>query len=217
MNNTPKPPEPSPNLPALSPRELAARRANAKKTTGPRTPEGKAASRLNALKHGFWSRDLVNPNIDGTELVEDFDRLLDALIDDLKPVGAVEELLVEEVAASCWRLRRSLRFEDRATWWDEENLRRDAKRDDDDDGIPSGFTALLGRPSGKEVRRKRLRTLNRYDLNRLLLPDPDDTNQILRFERTLKRNLYRALKNLRVIQAARLRSKTPEAADPSDR
>ncbi|MGH7949489.1 MAG: hypothetical protein ACREQF_09715 [Candidatus Binataceae bacterium] len=149
-------------------------------------------------------------------MVEDFDRLLDALIDDLTPVGAVEELLVEEVAICCWRLRRALRFEDRATWWDEENLRRTARRDDDDDGIPSGFTALFGKSSGEDVRRKRLRTLNRYDLNRLLLPDADDTNQILRFERTLKRNLYRALKNLRVIQAARLRSKAREASDPAN-
>jgi hypothetical protein len=213
MDNTQTPPEKPANLPALTPRQLAARRTNARKTTGPRTPEGKAASRLNALKHGFWSRDIVNPNLDGAELVEDFDRLLSALLDDLKPVGAVEELLVEEVAGCCWRLRRALRFEDRTTWWDEENLRRDAKQNDDDDyaGIPAGLVAMFGKSPERQARRKRLRTLDRWNLNRLLLPDSDHLNQILRFERSLKRNLYRALKNLRTIQAARLRSESPAA------
>ena len=38
--------------PPLSDRELAARRANAQRSTGPRTAHGKARSRLNALKHG---------------------------------------------------------------------------------------------------------------------------------------------------------------------
>lgn len=36
--------------------ELAARRANARKSTGPRTPAGKARSRLNSLKHGQYSQ-----------------------------------------------------------------------------------------------------------------------------------------------------------------
>ena len=38
--------------PLLTPRSLAARRANALKSTGPRTPCGKARVSLNALKHG---------------------------------------------------------------------------------------------------------------------------------------------------------------------
>jgi hypothetical protein len=38
--------------PMLTPRSLAARRTNALKSTGPRTPCGKARVSLNALKHG---------------------------------------------------------------------------------------------------------------------------------------------------------------------
>ena len=38
--------------PRLTPGSLAARRANALKSTGPRTPCGKARVSLNALKHG---------------------------------------------------------------------------------------------------------------------------------------------------------------------
>jgi hypothetical protein len=44
--------------PQLTPTSLAARRANALKSTGPRTAAGKARSCLNALRHGRRARDL---------------------------------------------------------------------------------------------------------------------------------------------------------------
>jgi len=76
-------PEAPENLPTtLSPRELAARRANAKKCTGPRTNDGMATSRLNALKHGFFARDVVNPELDGPARAEEFYSLLDALLEE---------------------------------------------------------------------------------------------------------------------------------------
>lgn len=45
-------------------RQLAANRRNAKKCTGPRTPEGKARSARNNLKHGLYSQAPVLPNED---------------------------------------------------------------------------------------------------------------------------------------------------------
>lgn len=44
--------------PRLTPASLAARRANALKSTGPRTARGKAWSSLNALRHGWHARNL---------------------------------------------------------------------------------------------------------------------------------------------------------------
>jgi hypothetical protein len=57
--------------PLLTPAALAARRANALKSTGPRTDRGKAWSCLNALRHGRRSRCLR----DKIERTGDFEAL----------------------------------------------------------------------------------------------------------------------------------------------
>ena len=45
--------------PERTPAFLAAQRRNAQKCRGPKTPEGKARSSLNALKHGQYARNLL--------------------------------------------------------------------------------------------------------------------------------------------------------------
>src|SRR5260370_23178105 len=52
------------DLVALSPRELAARRANAKKCTGPRTNEGRATRRPDHLQPRFFAPPVVHPELD---------------------------------------------------------------------------------------------------------------------------------------------------------
>ena len=47
--------------PPLSPRKLAANRAKARKSTGPRTAAGKAASACNAYQHGLTGESLALP------------------------------------------------------------------------------------------------------------------------------------------------------------
>ena len=44
-----------------SARQAAANRQNALKSTGPKTPDGKAAVRLNALRHGLLSQEILLP------------------------------------------------------------------------------------------------------------------------------------------------------------
>jgi hypothetical protein len=84
-------------------KQIAANRANAKKSTGPRTPEGKARSSLNALSHGLAARRPVLPNEDRRA----FEAFARALRKDLRPVGPVQALLVEEVIEAAWKMRRA--------------------------------------------------------------------------------------------------------------
>jgi hypothetical protein len=47
-----------------STRKSEANRRNALKSTGPKTPEGQAVVRFNALKHGLLSREVLLPGED---------------------------------------------------------------------------------------------------------------------------------------------------------
>ena len=85
-----------------SDKKAEANRRNALKSTGPKTPEGKAAVRLNAVKHGLLSQDVLLPGEDDAALRE----LGERLIAELKPEGELEHLLLERIIAAYWRLRR---------------------------------------------------------------------------------------------------------------
>jgi hypothetical protein len=85
-----------------SQRQLNANRRNAQFSTGPRTPEGRAAVGLNALRHGLTAQTTVLPN----ESPEEFQELLDAFLAEYQPAGPTETLLVEQMAMASWRLRR---------------------------------------------------------------------------------------------------------------
>ena len=204
--NEKRPPNPTdatetqpPAPPALSARQLAARRANALKTTGPRTPEGKAASRLNALTHGFFARDVVSSKLDGPARTEEFNLILDALLEDFDPQSARERILVEEVAACCWRIRRLMRYECRESWLCDDGYRRRALTQDQTDAL---LSTMGYDPQGN--RERTYRRLRRAGLHALILPDDSDIDRIVRFERLIKRNLYRALNALEFIQAGRI-------------
>jgi hypothetical protein len=82
-------------------------RANAQHSTGPQTPEGKAASSQNAGKHFLTSKQVVIPGEDPAE----YDAHRAGLLSSLQPANAVESDLVEELAANSWRLKRAHRFE----------------------------------------------------------------------------------------------------------
>ncbi len=87
--------------------QIQANRENAKKSTGPRTPEGKARVSKNALKHGLLAQDSVIPGEDPA----DFDRHLTLYEDTYNPANCVERELVLQIADSAWRMRRLSRIE----------------------------------------------------------------------------------------------------------
>ena len=198
---------PDNHLPALSPRQLAARRANALKSTGPRTSEGKEIARQNCLKHGFFSCDVVNAVLDGPARLDEFSTMLDALLREYDPQSVRERILIDEVAASCWRIRRILRYECRETWIDDDRYRRKAKTESPSDALLS----TMG--YDHQGNRDRIfRKLRRAGLDTLILPDDSDVDKIVRYERLIKRNLYRAVHTLERIRAARQGPQSSDAA-----
>ena len=85
-------------------KQIAANRLNGLKG-GVKTPEGKAISRLNARKHGIFASVLTEHDAD------ELRGLLDELIADLKPVGILEQLLVDKLAVTYLRMRRCAKAE----------------------------------------------------------------------------------------------------------
>jgi len=87
----------------LSDAQLAANRANAQKSTGPRTEEGKARSSQNATTHGLYSQH--SDILDG-ECREEFNRLRDDYYARFKPVDNLEDQLVYNMVMAEWHIRR---------------------------------------------------------------------------------------------------------------
>ncbi len=84
----------------ISERQHEANRRNAAKSHGPITPEGRAAVRHNALKHGFTAAEIIFPAVEDQI---DFEQFRAAFEEELQPVGPTEEVLVEDIVVSRWR------------------------------------------------------------------------------------------------------------------
>src|SRR6266508_3884190 len=76
-----------------SARQLAANRANAQRSTGPKTIAGKKRSRMNSLKHGLTAKTLVLRNEDPAEL----ELVYSELVEELLPQTVPEQELVGRV------------------------------------------------------------------------------------------------------------------------
>ena len=75
-------------------RQIEANRLNAQHSTGPSTPEGRAAVRLNGLKYGLYAETLILPGEDPAE----FEALLDRLDAEHQPATPTEEIFVSQIA-----------------------------------------------------------------------------------------------------------------------
>src|SRR3990172_5630748 len=156
---------------------MEANRRNAQKSTGPKTPEGKARVCLNALKHGIRARAIVD-QLQRTPLwgedPQEFAALVRSLTDCFKPEGPYEEMCVEDIAIHQWRLRRLARVET---------------------GHIASAQRLVTESDDRENPRLRARTS---------LPDLDTLEKLTRYEVTIRRMLNRSLETLTRLQTQRL-------------
>ena len=88
-------------------RQIEANRRNALKSTGPKSEEGKQASRCNALRHGLAAETVIG----SLEDAEDYKAFEAAITADYDAQSAVERELVLRLASILWRLRRATTME----------------------------------------------------------------------------------------------------------
>ena len=88
-------------------RQIEANRRNARKSTGPRTEEGKRRSRCNAIRHGLTAETVIG----ALEDAEDYAAFEAVIIADYDAQSAVERELVLRLASLLWRLRRATSME----------------------------------------------------------------------------------------------------------
>jgi hypothetical protein len=85
-----------------TPAQIIANRANAQKSTGPRSAEGKSASRFNALKHGIDAQSAVIPGEDPAA----YDALAADYHREYRPESPSESFHVETMLRADWQKRR---------------------------------------------------------------------------------------------------------------
>ncbi len=98
---------------AVSAKQLAANQANAQKSTGPKTPAGKARASLNSFKHGAYAKIesrrrevMLKRGQDPGE----YEELHQELVDSWQPEDAMQAMVVKTIADRTWdklQLRRA--------------------------------------------------------------------------------------------------------------
>jgi hypothetical protein len=161
----------------ISERQQEANRRNAAKSNGPKTPEGRAAVRMNALKHGLTAAEIILPSV---EEKIDFEQFRAAFEVECQPVGPIEQVLVEDLVAARWRMNRVRKME-------------------------PGFFALRREVLKDSI--TEFSTLDpQAQLALIVLDDARDTDTIgkmSRYEARFERSFYKALKELQRLQALR--------------
>ena len=84
-------------------KQRRANRANAQKSTGPASPEGKARASRNRLSHGYTASLYFAPGQDSSDFYENLANYLNHY----QPVGPFEQALVEQIARHQWNYQRA--------------------------------------------------------------------------------------------------------------
>ena len=164
--------------------QIDANRRNAQKSTGPTTPEGRAAVLHNALKHGLTSEVLIPSDEDQP----DFDRLCEAFETEFQPIGPIEESLLENLVAAKWRLGRARKEE--TGFFMKRSLELEQHSQDYRELPANGRLAMI------------------VDLDS---GGPNTLAKISRYEARLERSFYKALSELRRAQTQRAPLQPPAA------
>lgn len=163
-------------------RKIKSNRLNATKSTGPRTPEGKARSSQNRRTHGLLSEAIA---IEGENPAR-FNEIHQSLIAELQPQTPVEHILVENLAVYRWRTMRVWVLENAAV---SHEIRRQ-----------SGQTEAETRPTRAALAYRALTDETRW------------LDVFSRYEARFDRQFSRSLQRLNEIRALRQKQPLPQIA-----
>jgi len=182
-----------------SDKQITANRANALKSTGPRSLSGRARSSQNAIKHGLTAQHVVLPG----ENPEEFEGMRHAMFGSLNPQGALENQLVERAASLIWRMRRISVFEMAVFEWSAHYQAQ--KYDSSDDPINAPDVDLRNDqfPCNENQSDDLTDVLKVGRMFESLLSS-DITGKLSRYETSMQRQLSMTLKELREFKAERL-------------
>ena len=124
-------------------RQIEANRLNAQKSTGPRTPQGKAVSSQNALRSGL---DAESQFVTGEDRSE-FAALQHEYMARFHPLTPEERFQVDTLIRNEWILRRLFRAE--AQLWEYHTLRADRS-----EGVPLGEALVAGNEVFRRLQRR---------------------------------------------------------------
>jgi hypothetical protein len=206
-----------------SERQKAANQANARHSTGPKTLEGKAVIRLNALKHGLLAREVVLPGEDA----DAFEDLWNRVRADLSPMGPIEELLVDRIVNAMWRLGRLARAETALFLWRVHELKADRLKrqirsyETDLLGGFSSLTVIADKASHSEATDALAQAEYEQHRDEVLLgraldadaKEGDAFAKLARYERSIERSLFRTLNELRQMQDERRNPRSSSIPD----
>jgi len=174
---------PTPKTP-VSERKVSANRANAQRSTGPRTPQGKARSSLNALRHGILARAAFNLKIEGVEKRAEFDAIVAGLAQEFQPQTTSEHLMVQQLAGCYWRMAKVWTLETESAWrWKTAHFY----------GIDT-FNELEKAWFGKmmdSVIEEQCKLFPKAGLGRATIPGGASANTILRYQSAINSMLFR--------------------------
>lgn len=169
-----------------SEKQIQANRENAK-LGGVKSEEGISVSRYNAVKHGLLSKEVLLQDEDEQSLLE----LGKRLRQELAPATELEALLVDRIVANMWRLRRALEVERNA-------MEFQKAYKDLDLGVDFGLEKNVGFEEKQKMRRKTRDMITNSGIE-----------EIMRYETSIERSIYKALHELQRIQAVRAGEKPP--------
>lgn len=170
-------------------KKMEANRRNSRKSTGPRTPQGKRRSSQNALLHGLTARHIVVQDRNGGEHQADYNQLIASLNEYFEPQGILERMCVETIATCYWRRQRVFRTERGLI---ARNLaeKRDYLRQEKVDTARLNLLPQLEREASALT-------------DHLALPSREDIDKLLRYEAMIDKQLQRAMGQLDILQSRR--------------